>query len=422
MSHISATIVTIGDEILIGQIVDTNSAWIGELFNENGIKIEEIISISDSMNAIVSTLDKSLNDAAVTIVTGGLGPTKDDITKSAFCKLFDCKLKEDKETTEFLKGFLNKKGIIFNELNRSQAFIPEVCKALHNEHGTAPGMWAERRGNIIVSLPGVPFEMKPLMTNTVLPLLKKHFELSKITHRTLFTYGLPESELAKKIEDWENNLPENLHLAYLPNTNGVRLRLSDYDSDEIKATKDIDSAFKSLEPIIEDCIIGYKAATIEGALAQLLISTNKTLSVAESCTGGTISSRIVSLEGASTYYLGGVCSYSNTMKISVLGVSEDSIKEHGAVSEQVARQMAESIKRLTGSDYSIATTGIAGPTGGSAEKPVGIVWFAISTPEGTFCTKKVFGSLRTQNIERASSFGINMLRIHIRKTSAKIVF
>lgn len=413
---IEARIVTIGDEILIGQIVDTNSAWIGNLFNNNGIKVKEIVSISDNIDNIVTTLNSSLDDVQITIVTGGLGPTKDDITKLAFCKLFGCELKEDKGVSVFLREYLASKGLPFNELNISQAFIPEVCSVVHNFNGTAPGMWAERNGNVIVSLPGVPYEMKALVSNGVLPKLKKSFSLGDITHKTVYTFGMAESVLAEKIEGWETALPKSLHLAYLPNHNGVRLRLSDYDSNGEDALKMIDCEFDKLKHILGDVILGVDAETVEVSLSRLLFENSSTLSVAESCTGGEISSRITALEGASEYYLGGVCSYSNSVKIDVLGVNSGDIEKFGAVSDTVACQMAEGVRRITGSTYSIATTGLAGPTGGSVEKPVGTVWFAIATPEGVFSQMKRFGALRVPNIDRASSYAIDMLRNHILKT------
>lgn len=414
--RIEARVVTIGDEILIGQIVDTNSAYIGALLNENGVKVKEVCSISDTMGHIVNTLGSSLDDCEITIVTGGLGPTKDDITKSAFCTLFNCSLKEDKPTTEFLKIFLEAKGVIFNELNRSQAMIPEVCEVLHNANGTAPGMMAMRGGHIMISLPGVPHEMKALMTDQVIPRIKSIFKLPSITHRTLFTYGLPESMLAERIEPWESSLSENLHLAYLPNPAlGVRLRLSDYESPKDIAEGVISEKFAELHGFIGEHILGYDDATIEGAVADLLLSRGATLSVAESCTGGRISTRITALSGASNYYLGGVCSYANSVKSGVLGVESETLEQYGAVSEQVASQMAEGVRKLMGADYAIATTGVAGPLGGSDEKPVGLVWFAIATPEGVFTKKRQFGTLRAQNVEFASSFGLNMLREYLLK-------
>lgn len=412
---IEAKIITIGDEILIGQIVDTNSAWIGNLFNNNGIKIKEIVSISDNLEHIVEALESSLSNTAITIVTGGLGPTKDDITKVAFCKLFDCELREDEGVSKTLKEYLAVKGYPMNNLNLTQAFIPEVCKALHNAHGTAPGMWAEKYGNVVISLPGVPYEMKALVSDVVLPKLKEVFELGSITHKMLYTFGVPESVLAEIIADWEDALPSTLHLAYLPNHNGIRLRLSDYDSPKEVANGLINTAFKDLNEILGDVILGVDLENVEMCLAQMLNERAETLSVAESCTGGVISSRITIMNGASNYYLGGVCTYSNEMKSNVLGVSMCDIDKYGAVSEKVACQMADGVRKLTGSTYSIATTGIAGPTGGTEEKPVGTVWFAISTPKGTFAVKKVFGDLRGPNIDKSSSYAINLLRVHIKE-------
>ncbi len=412
-------IVTIGDEILIGQITDTNSAWLGRRLNAAGIKVAEIISIQDNKEQIKKTLDKALNECEIVFVTGGLGPTKDDITKTCLAELFSCELVRDDKTYRFLETMLKERSIEFNELNRSQASVPSCCTVLPNSNGTAPGMWFERDGHVLVSMPGVPFEMKVLFEEEVLPRLKRYFSLKTIVHKTAITFGLPESILAETIASWENTLPRYIRLAYLPNPNGIRLRLSAYEMDGTVVAAEINRRFDELQTIIPNYFLGFDDATIESSLAGMLLRHKKTLSVAESCTGGSIAQRFTAMAGASDYFLGGVVSYSNEMKENILHVSHETLVKYGAVSEQVACQMAEGIRRITSSDYSIATTGIAGPTGGTDEKPVGTVWMAIATPEGTFAEKRIFGHLREQNIARATSFATNMLRMHILSSEKK---
>ena len=407
----TAEIITIGDEILIGQIVDTNSAWIAQRLNECGIRVASKWSVADDRQAITEAVEHALATSDVVIVTGGLGPTKDDITKKTLAELFGCGLVEHKPTYELVRKTLTARGIEFNPLNQAQALVPECCTVLMNYNGTAPGMWFERGRSVLVSLPGVPFEMKALMTDEVLPRLKAHFSLRAIVHKTMITFGLAESVLAQTIAPWENALPPFLHLAYLPSPSQIRLRLSAYEVDGIDATREIDRQFAQLETIIPAYVLGYDDATVFSAVAARLTAQKKTLAVAESCTGGRISSRFTAMAGASEYFLCGVTSYSNEAKATVLGVDPEAIREHGAVSQEVAEQMAQGVRRITGADYAIATTGIAGPTGGSADKPVGTVWIAVAHSEGVISRKMVYGQLREQNIERASATAANMLRL-----------
>lgn len=404
-----ATIITIGDEILIGQILDTNSRYISRALNTHGIVVAERTSIGDNRQQIVDTLDRALSQSEVVIITGGLGPTKDDITKHTLCDYFGSTLRYDKIEAEHIRTMLERRNIAFNELNRSQAMVPECCTVLHNAHGTAPGMWFEREGRVVVSLPGVPFEMQHLIDDEVTPRLCKRFELREIVHRTMITFGIAESILAEKIASWEDALPDHIHLAYLPAPNVVRLRLSAYEVESKEVSREIDMLFDKLRTIIPDNIAGFEDASVEELVHNILINRGQTLAVAESCTGGTIASKFTAQAGASAYFLCGVVSYSNESKCNVLGVPMSDIEQHGAVSEEVAKAMAQGAKIISGSNFAISTTGIAGPTGGSKEKPVGTVWIGVATPDKCFAVRKDCGTDRSQIISRASAYAIAML-------------
>ena len=405
-----ATIVTIGDEILIGQIVDTNSVSIAKKLNNIGITIAEKLSIGDSKEAIISTLQRAMQNSEVVIITGGLGPTKDDITKHTLAQMFNSQLIYNDTEGEHVRALLARRGIEFTELNRGQAMLPECCTVLHNAHGTAPGMWFDTpEGGVVVSLPGVPFEMEHLMEDEVIPRLKERYTLQSIVHSTLITRGIPESILAERISSWEDALPDYLHLAYLPAPNVVRLRLSAYDVEKEQASREIESRFNDLRKIIGDNIVGYEGSSVEAQIHDILIKRGKSLAIAESCTGGMIASKFTAMAGASNYLLGGVVAYSNDVKCNILGVNRDDIECFGAVSEVVALEMAEGVRRITGADYAIATTGIAGPGGGSKHKPVGTVWMAIATPNGSRAMMRNSGTDRGQIISRASAYAIEML-------------
>lgn len=413
---IKATIITIGDEILIGQIVDTNSVSIAKRLNAAGITVEEKLSIGDDAEQIATTLKRAHTQSQIVIITGGLGPTKDDITKHTLARIFSSQLIENKAVAEHVEKMLAVRGIAFNALNRSQAMVPECCTVLFNHHGTAPGMWFVEGDHVTISLPGVPFEMEHLMEDEVMPRLKAHYSLHANIHRTMITSGIAESILAERIAAWEDALPKGVKLAYLPSPNIVRLRLSTYDSEDgVAARKRIDELFNQLYKIIPDNIVGYEDASVQQLVHQLLTERGKTLAVAESCTGGTIASRFTAMAGSSAYFLAGVVAYANEAKRDILGVNYDDIMRYGAVSEQVARQMAEGARRITGADYAIATTGIAGPTGGTAEKPVGTVWIAVATPQGTIATLRPSGTDRSQIINRASAYAIEMLYKELKK-------
>lgn len=404
-----STIITIGDEILIGQILDTNSRYISQALNRIGVVVTERVSIGDSAEQIVSTLDRALAISDVVIITGGLGPTKDDITKHTLARYYNSELVYNEQVGSFVEQLLARRGIAFTELNRGQAMVPKCCTVLHNAHGTAPGMWFERDGKVVVSLPGVPFEMRHLIDDSVVPMLTQRFELKAIVHRTMITSGIAESILAEKIAAWEDNLPGVLHLAYLPAPNVVRLRLSAYEVDGQSVSQIIDDEFDKLKGIIPEAIVGFEDATVEQLVHRWMTENGKTLSVAESCTGGAVAAKFTAMAGASAYFNAGVVSYSNEAKRDILGVNMDDIVRYGAVSEAVAIQMAEGVRRAGQSDYAVSTTGIAGPTGGSAEKPVGTVWIGIATPKGSFAVLKNCGTDRSQIIDRATAYAIKLL-------------
>ena len=410
----NAEIITIGDEILIGQIVDTNAAYIAQKLNAAGIIVSERSSVGDRAEQITRAIEQSMQRSDIVILTGGLGPTKDDITKTTLAKLFGGQMRNDKRVEEHVRSMLALRGIEFNELNRSQAMVPDSCEVLFNAHGTAPGMWFEREGKVVISLPGVPFEMRHLMEDEVLPRLQSRFALRQVVHRTLITAGIAESMLAARIAEWEDALPDYLHLAYLPAPNIVRLRLSAYDVDGTVAEREIDERFRQLEELIPDNIVGFEGATLQEQVHHLLIESGKTLAVAESCTGGSISAKFTAMAGASTYFLCGVTAYANEAKRDILGVDESLIEHHGAVSEEVARAMAEGVRRISGADFAVATTGIAGPTGGSEQKPVGTVWFAVASERGTVAKMRNSGTDRGQVIDRATAYAIEFLRDHIK--------
>lgn len=406
-----AIIVTIGDEILIGQTVDTNSALISRHLDSAGIIVRERVSVGDNKTQIAEALNRAIASSNIVIITGGLGPTKDDITKSTLAEMFDSKLVYNIDVANHVQQMMEARGVVFNGLNQGQAYVPEACDVLFNAHGTAPGMWFERGETIVISLPGVPFEMKHLMADIVMPRLKSRFSLKQIVHKTLMTAGLAESMLAEKIDGWESALPKRLRLAYLPNSGYVRLRLSAYEVEGIEVEGEMDREFAKLKTIIPDHIVGYTStATVQELIHKMLIERGESLAVAESCTGGIIASEFTALAGASAYFKCGIVSYSNESKCTVLGVDSECIAKYGAVSEVVARQMAEGVRRVGNADYGVATTGIAGPTGGSVEKPVGTVWIAVATPNRTIVACKQCGTDREQIMNRASSVAILMLR------------
>ena len=410
-----AEIITIGDEILIGQIVDTNSAWIAKKLNEIGIEVKQISSVSDSREHIINALREAESRADIVLITGGLGPTKDDITKKTLCEYFNASLRFDDDVYKNIKALFSGFGLKVTELNRMQAEVPDNCTVIHNANGTAPGMWFSPKGRaVFISMPGVPYEMMSMMENEVLPKLTKRFKTPAIVHRTVLTQGIGESFLSEKISDWENRLgEENIKLAYLPSPGIVRLRLSAKGEDKKNLTEKVTKKTEELHAIIPGYIFGYDDDELESIIGKLLIERGQTLSTAESCTGGYIAHRITSVSGSSAYYKGSVVSYSNRIKISSLGVSEKTLSKYGAVSEQVAREMAEGVQKKLETDFAIACTGIAGPEGGTAEKPVGTVWIAIATPDKVKTKKFLFGDNRARNIHITAITALNMLRKEI---------
>ncbi|MDA3880857.1 MAG: competence/damage-inducible protein A [Prolixibacteraceae bacterium] len=405
-----AEIITIGDEILIGQIVDTNSAWMAEELNKIGVSVAQITSISDTPVHLVNALDDAGLRADVILITGGLGPTKDDRTKKVLAEYFNSTLVMHHPTLDHISSFFKRRGLGVNQLNSDQALVPECCEVLSNPVGTAPGMWFDHNEKIFVSMPGVPFEMKEIMQASVLPRLKSKNGNGFIVHKTVHTIGIPESILAEKLEDWENALPEFIHLAYLPNPGQIRLRFSAFGIDETYLKKAIEAEIVKLKEIIPDAIFGYGNDTLAGVVGKLLIDKKATVAAAESCTGGQIAHSITSVPGCSGWFKGSVVAYANDMKSGVLKVSADDIEKHGAVSETVVMQMAEGVRKLTNADYSLATSGIAGPDGGTADKPVGTVWIAVATPDKTFAQKYTFSNNRERNIIRSAQTALNMLR------------
>jgi nicotinamide-nucleotide amidase len=410
LKKMKAEIITIGDEILIGQIIDTNSAWIAEQFNLYGIEIYQITSVHDDQDHILQALRKAEEKVDLVIMTGGLGPTKDDITKLALCQYFDTKLVVHEPTFEHIKSRFSKLKIDMNKLNRDQALVPEGCVVLPNKAGTAPGIWFERNDTIFVSVPGVPFEMKYLVENELFPRLLNNQKTMAIYHKTMLTQGLPESMLAEKIERWESALPANVKLAYLPSPVSVRLRLSavGYSKPELETL--VENEIEKLLKIIPDNVFGYNNETMAEVIGRLLISKNKKLAVAESCTGGYISHLITSVAGCSAFYNGSVTAYSNQAKENILGVKHQTLDDFGAVSEQVAKEMAIGARQVLNADFAVATTGIAGPDGGNDEKPVGTVWIAIASEKNVFALKFVFGDIRERNILRSSQTALQLLR------------
>ena len=408
-----ASICTIGDEILIGQIVDTNSSHIASALEDTGIKVTRMVSIGDQHEEIVSTLDRELKINDIVIVTGGLGPTKDDITKKALADLSGTsEYKTDERQSEIIHHILSSRGLDVLDINIAQASVPVTCDVIPNRLGTAPIMVfsfdEDRYGHkaTLYSLPGVPYEALGALEE-VLEHIKASHSVSNIYHKTIMTYGIAESALSKMIEEWEDSLPQDMHLAYLPNQlTGVRLRLSSYGT----APENVDKEIEKLKNILGDLIYSDHEDTLQECVGRILNAHRKTLSTAESCTGGTISQLITSVPGSSAYFLGGVTSYANSVKTGVLGVPEEIISRHGAVSAECVAKMAEGVRELTGSDFAVATSGIAGPGGGSEEKPVGLAWIGISSANGTETYKVQYNGDRKRNIERSAAYALNKLR------------
>jgi len=412
-----AAIVTIGDEILIGQIVDTNSSYIAKALDKIGIATHEMLSISDDKQHILDTFNTLQNKVNVVIVTGGLGPTKDDITKKTFCDYFEDTLVENEAVLLHVKSIIE--GIYkrpITQINREQALVPTKAKVLFNQVGTAPGMWMEKEKTVFISLPGVPYEMKYLVDNEVIPNLVQKFERPYIVHQTIMTYGRGESMIAEQIEEWEDNLPDFIKLAYLPSPGKVRLRLTARGTNEELLKSEIKLQVEKLDLLIHDIIVGYyEDEPIEVVLGRLLTEKKVTISTAESCTGGKIAATLSSVSGASNYFKGSVVSYATQTKINVLGIANEVIAKYGVVSAEVATEMAKSVQKIMTSDFAIATTGNAGPTKGDESAELGTVFIAVATPNEVFVEEFNFGQPREKVIDRAVSKALELIYKEILK-------
>ena len=412
-----ATIVTIGDEILIGQITDTNSGYIASALDKIGVETTEIISISDKKNHILDTFKKLQNKVDFVIITGGLGPTKDDITKHTICEYFDDHLVRNQEVENHVVVLFEKHlKIPASQVNKDQALLPSKAQVLFNAIGTASGMWLQKQNTIFVSMPGVPYEMKSIVDNELIPKIAKEFERPFIIHKTILTYGQGESIIAERIESWENSLPEFIKLAYLPSPGRVRLRLTARGKDENLLKKSIETKVNELQKIIGDIIVGYDdSETIEVIVGKLLSQKSLTLSVAESCTGGKIAQKITAVAGSSKYFKGGIVAYDNQVKIDILQIKPALINEFSAVSAQVAAEMATNVRKIMNTDFGIATTGEAGPNHGNSNAALGTVFIAIATPTKTIVTENSFGQPREKVIDRAVNKALELLHKELLK-------
>lgn len=407
--EVVAEIITIGDELLIGQVVDTNSAWMGQELNKAGIRVKQITSVSDEPEHIISALKDAESRADIILITGGLGPTKDDLTKLTLCSYFDSELVFDEQAYKHVERLFKMRGKEVTEVNRKQAELPDNCKPIYNRVGTASGMLFEKGNKIIISMPGVPYEMKPMMSEQIIPLLTEKFNVPYIFHRTILTQGIGESMLAEMIADWEDNLPSDLKLAYLPSAGAVKLRLSAYGGEE-KTAEQVNHEINKVLPLIQEYVFGFDDDTIQKVVGDLLKERKQTIATAESCTGGYLAHCITSVPGSSSYYIGSVIAYSNEVKIKELNVSPEMLHGKGAVSEETIIEMVNHCRVKFRTDYALATSGIAGPDGGTADKPVGTVWIGVATPHHTIAKKFLLGNDRMRIIEVASATALNMLR------------
>jgi nicotinamide-nucleotide amidase len=409
-------IINIGDELLIGQVINTNAAWMAEQMNLSGFRVFQVTMTGDDREQILQALADAEQHAEIVLISGGIGPTRDDITKHTLCEFFNTRLVFNEEAYRDIEALFARRGWNqVTELNRLQAILPETCTGIPNKLGTARGMWFEKPRNgggktVFISMPGVPFEMKAMMTGYIIPELKKQFRTPFIYHKTLLTQGVGESFLAAHIEAWENALPSNIKLAYLPQPGIVRLRLTGEGPDEAALHRQIDHEIAILQSLIPEYFFGYDDETLEQVTGRLLQERHATLATAESCTGGAIAQMITSVPGSSGWYKGSVVAYSNDIKHQILGVQREIIEQHGAVSRQVVTEMAISLQTMFNTDYAIATSGIAGPDGGTAEKPVGTTWIAIAAPDEVLAFHYLFGDSRERNIRRTSLQALSLLR------------
>jgi nicotinamide-nucleotide amidase len=404
-----AEIINIGDEILIGQITNTNSVWLAQQFNFLGIAVRRMTTIGDEEQMIIDSLEKAFGENDLVIMTGGLGPTKDDITKKVLVNYFQTELVFNQEVYDQLNGWFVARGREFNEANQTQCYVPANCKVLMNKWGTAPAMLFEKEGKYLVSLPGVPTEMKNLFTSYIIPFVQQHFNLPPLIHRSFNIEGIPESELMKTIGSWEDHLPSTIKLAYLPSAGIVKLRMSSMNLDG-KAEQLIAEESKKLHAIIGEEIFGYEEESLEMVIKELLLKRNQTLTAAESCTGGYLAHKITSVPGISQVFPGSFVTYDYWVKTDVLGVKKQTLEQFGAVSKEVVTEMAQGAQRVLKTDYAIALSGIAGPSGGMPDKPVGTVWIAWATPDHIITKKYSFPGDRNSNIHMSYQKALNVLR------------
>lgn len=407
---INAELLTIGDEILYGQIVDTNSQWMSVQLTDAGIRVIRKTSVGDSEMEILKALTEAESRADVILITGGLGPTSDDLTKPCLAKYFGCSIEIHAEALEEVTAFFKSRGRELTEINRQQAALPVCCEKITNTMGTAPGMWFQRNGKVFVSMPGVPNEMKTMMTNLVIPKLKQTFRTPVILHTMIRTIGIGESFLAEKISDWEKRLPAHIKLAYLPSFGQVKLRLTAHGENALLLKAESEAIAHELEPLVGEYIFGYGDADLEVVIARTLTEKNLSLSCAESCTGGFLSHLITSVPGSSTFFKGSVIAYSNELKVQELAVSKDTLDLHGAVSEETVREMASNVRKKFKTDIGLATSGVAGPGGGTDEKPVGLVWIAYADSRKVITRKLLLSKDRMINIRMASLGVLNLMR------------
>jgi nicotinamide-nucleotide amidase len=405
----NAEIISIGEELLIGQTVNTNAAWIASQLNSIGVSVHKIVAIADDLASITESIATALDRSDLVLMTGGLGPTRDDVTKHALCQYFDTRLKMNDTVLADITSFFSARGLGLIEANRLQAMVPENATVIRNPHGTAPGLWFEVNGKVVVSMPGVPFEMQHMITGFVLPTIRKRIATHFVIHKTILTTGIGESFLADMIEDWENGLPDNIKLAYLPSPGIVKLRLSARGNNQNAIEKAIEQQVSRLREIIPQYIWGFNDDKIEAKIGEALRSKGWSLATAESCTGGYIAHRITSVPGSSAYFKGAIVAYDNAIKKQILSVDETLLREHGAVSREVTESMALQVREFMESDFSIAVSGIAGPDGGSSDKPVGTVWIAVAGKDDVISKRFSFGDNRERNIIRTGIAAMGML-------------
>jgi len=403
-------IITIGDEILIGQIVDTNSAWMARELNKDGFRIHQITTVSDNETHILKAVEGAFSRAEIVLLTGGLGPTKDDITQQTLCKYFNTHLVHNQEVVDNIKEMFAHRANVLNELTLGQAYVPATATIIQNRRGTAPVTWFDKKGKVLVSMPGVPSEMEWVMSHEVLPRLRSRFNTPTLLHKTVLVAGIPESTLAMRLTDWENELHDCLKLAYLPSPGMVKLRLSGFLPDRQELETIIEAEMVKLRDILEGAVLSEEDIPVEELIGRLLLQKGLWLATAESCTGGNIAKQITSVSGSSAYFAGAIVAYQNEVKIRELGVSPETLRDFGAVSQETVEEMAEGIRKRLKTDIGVAVSGIAGPTGATEGKPVGTVWICVCTQDKNISRKFQYGQIRKRNIEMATLSAFSMIK------------